>query len=134
MPLPAPAARFEDEPFWTGGEHGELRITRCRTCRRWQHPPTPACRGCGSDEIGPEAASGRASVFSFTVNHQPWTSELDVPYVLAIVSLEDDPAVHLTTRLVDVEPDDVRIGMAVTVRFEQAGAWGLPLFAPVGRS
>lgn len=131
MTLPIPAARFEDEPFWTGGADGALLVDRCASCGRWQHPPAPVCRSCGSDEVSPARTSGRAHVFSYTVNHQRWTAALETPYVLAIVALEEDPTVHLTTRLVDVDPDRVRIGTPVAVRFEQAADVWLPLFAPI---
>src|ERR1700736_4718133 len=62
----------ESEPFWKGGERGELLVYRCRSCRRWFHPPTGACYRCRSRDVGPEPVSGRASVAAFTVNHHPW--------------------------------------------------------------
>ncbi|MCW2831058.1 MAG: hypothetical protein JWP31_1750 [Aeromicrobium sp.] len=132
MALPLPAALFEDRPFWTGGEDGRLLITRCADCRRWLHPPTPVCRFCTSTAVEPEAVSGLATVFSHTINHQPWTRDLDVPYALAIVELDEDPEIHLTTRLVDVDIADVRIGLRVSVVFEQHDDIWLPLFTPVG--
>jgi uncharacterized OB-fold protein len=69
-------------------------------------------------------------VFTFTVNHQAWTPELAVPYVIAIVALDEAPGLHLSTRLVDVDPADVTIGMRVRVTFEQRGDVWLPLFRP----
>jgi uncharacterized protein len=130
MSLPVPAAQFEDRPFWVGGEHGRLNLARCGSCHQWLHPPRPICRHCRSTDVRTEQVSGRATVFTFTVNHQPWNRNLPVPYVLAIVAIEEDPRVHLTTRLVDVDPADVSIGMAVEVRFQQHDDVWLPLFAP----
>jgi uncharacterized OB-fold protein len=49
---------------------------------------------------------------------------------VAVVGLEEAPHVHLTTRLVDVTPDGVRIGMPVEVTFEAAEDVWLPLFRP----
>jgi acetyl-CoA acetyltransferase len=54
------------------------------------------------------------------------------PYVIAVVALDDAPAVRLTTNVVDVEPDDVRVGQRVTVRFEQQDEIWYPVFAPSG--
>lgn len=69
-------------------------------------------------------------MFSFTVNHQPWLPGLPVPFVLAVVELDDEPGLRLVTRLVEVEPSEVHIGQAVRVVFEQVEDVWLPLFAP----
>ena len=104
--------------FWTGGEHGELRILRCQRCGYWLHPPGPVCPACLSADLAPEALSGRASVHTYTVNHQPWYPGLDPPYVVA-------------TNIVGCEPADVHIGMAVRVTFDRVDDVWLPMFAPV---
>jgi len=65
---------------------------------------------------------------TFTVNHHAWFPGQQVPYVLAIVELEEQPGLRLTTRLVGLEPEEVRIGLPVRVRFEQVEDVWLPLF------
>jgi uncharacterized OB-fold protein len=72
-------------------------------------------------------------VYSFTVNHQPWIPGFDPPYVVAIVELEEDPTLRLTTNLVNCAPDAVRIDMPVRVVFEATSDEDvhLPLFEPV---
>jgi uncharacterized OB-fold protein len=79
-------------------------------------------------EITP--VSGDATVWSFTVVHQPFVDWIETPYILAIVALAEDETVHLTTRLVDCPADDVAFGMRVRVRFEDHWPVYLPLFAP----
>jgi uncharacterized protein len=116
--------------FWTSGADGQLRFLSCEACGHLVHPPAPICRGCGAEEPTPQVVSGNASVWSFSVVHQPFIQWLDVPYVLAIVAIDDDPSVHLTTRIVDCDPEEVAIGMRVRVQFEQHGEIYLPLFAP----
>jgi len=75
--------------------------------------------------------SGRAVVVGFSVNHQQWHPALPVPYVVAIVALEEDRAARLTTNIVNCPPEDVRVGMPVRVVFEQASDdVYLPLFEP----
>lgn len=81
--------------------------------------------------VGPEVASGRAKVAAYTINVQAWSPELEVPYVLAYVELDDQPDVRLTTRLIDCAPEDVRVGMPVEVTFQAADDIWLPLFRPV---
>jgi uncharacterized OB-fold protein len=80
--------------------------------------------------LAPVEVSGRGTLHSFTVNFQPWDGVGDT-YVLGLVSLEEQPDVRLTTNLVDVEPDAVRIGMPVEVVFEDHDPIFLPLFRPV---
>ncbi len=127
-----PTLTPQNEFFWTAGADGVLRIQRCADCGRYQHPPTPICRSCRSRVIAPEAVSGRAVVEAFTVNHQQWDPDMAPPYVVAIVSLEEDAAVRLTTNIVDCEADAVAIGMPVQVAFRQVEDVWLPVFAPRG--
>ena len=117
--------------FWQGGAEGELRFLRCEACETWVHPPAPVCPACLSKRCSPEAVSGRARVHTFTVNHQPWIPGFDPPYVVAIVELEEDPSVRLTTNIVNCEIDQVEIGMPVKVCFEALPEdIFLPLFEP----
>jgi len=127
-----PLVTDENEHFWRGGADGELRILRCQDCQSWLHPPAPLCGECMSRELKPEAVSGYASVATFTVNRHPWVPGFDPPYVIAIVELDEQPGLRLTTNLIGVEIGDVRIGMRVQVVFEERddGIF-LPLFEPL---
>lgn len=118
--------------FWTGGAEGELRFLRCQAegCRTWIHPPAPVCPACYGRELAVEAASGRAVVHTYTVNHQPWYPGFDPPYLIAIVELVEQEGLRLTTNLVDIEVDEAEIGLPVRVVFEQYDDVWLPLFAP----
>jgi uncharacterized OB-fold protein len=71
-------------------------------------------------------------VEAYTVNHQQWDPDLAPPYVVAIVSLEEDAAVRLTTNIVDCDADAVAIGMPVQVAFRAVEDVWLPVFAPRG--
>ena len=117
--------------FWTSGADGVLRFLRCNDCGFYIHPPGPVCPRCLSRDLAPEAVSGRGRVETFTVNYQQWIPGSD-PYIIAWVSIDEQPDVRLTTNLVDVEPEDVRIGMPVEVVFEHNDDVCLPLFRPVG--
>ena len=122
-----------DEPsafFWTSGADGSLRFLRCSDCGYHLHPPAPICPRCHSRDLAPAVVSGRATVHSFTVNHQPWDGVGDT-YVIALVTLAEQDDLRLTTNLVGVEPGDVQIGMAVEVVFEDHDPVYLPIFRPV---
>ena len=125
-----PLVTAHNAHFWTGGAQGELRILRCNACRYWIHPPAPICPACLARDVAPEAASGRAHVASFTVNHQPWIPGFDPPYLVAIVALVEQPGLRLTTNLVNCAIEDARIGMSVRVVFEQRDEVWIPLFEP----
>jgi hypothetical protein len=116
--------------FWASGADGVLRLLRCADCGFFNHPPGPVCRRCLSDNLAPQAVSGRGRVATFTVNHQQWIPGSE-PYIIAWVSLDEQPDVRLTTNLIDIEPEDVSIGIAVEVVFEHSDDVYLPLFRPV---
>jgi len=118
--------------FWTAGREGRLRILRCNACEEWLHPPGPVCPQCLSRDLAPREVSGLATVQTYTINHQAWSPGLLVPYVVAIVSLDDCPPVRLTTNLVGYAPAQVRIGDRVRVVFERHEDVWLPLFTRLG--
>jgi hypothetical protein len=127
--LPEPTA--DSRAFWSGGERGELLIYRCRSCRAWFHPPLPACFRCRSRDVGPEPVAGTASVAAFTVNGHQWFEGFPPPYVVALVELDEQTDVRLTTQIVECDVETVKVGMPVEVVFEQWEDVWLPLFRPV---
>lgn len=128
---PLPNVNADTEGFWTSGADGVLRIARCGDCRSWYHPPSPVCPECLSLRVGMEPTSGRATVKSFSINVQPWAPDMQVPFVVGVVSIDDAPGVQLTTRFVEVDPERVIPGMKVEVVFQEADDVYLPLFRPV---
>lgn len=129
--VPLPLLGYENRAFWTGGAQGELLVIRCGDCGRWLHPPIPVCNRCGSRNVSPEPVSGRARVLTYTVNRHRWTPKTEVPFLLAIIELAEQPGLRLTTHLVDCEVDDVYIDMPVEVEFRNRDDVWLPLFRPV---
>lgn len=126
-----PEVTPDSRAFWTGGLENELRINRCQECRRWIHPPVGACWKCRSRDVRPEVASGRARVAAYSINHHPWFPAFPPPYAVAMVELEEQEGLRLTTCLVDVDVDAVEVGMPVEVVFDQQGDVALPMFRPV---
>lgn len=125
-----PTLTEDNRFFWTGGRDGILRILRCSDCEHWIHPPSPVCPICLASSR-PTSVSGAATVHSFTVNYHPWFPGMQVPYVVAIVELPEQSGLRLTTNIVNCQPDQVRIGMAVAVTFCEQEDVFLPLFEPV---
>jgi uncharacterized OB-fold protein len=75
--------------------------------------------------------SGRATVLTCTLNHQPWVPSSDHPYAIAIVEIEEQAGLRLMTNVVNCPAESVRIGMPVRVTFEQHDDVFIPLFEPV---
>ena len=122
-----------DEPsafFWTSGADGKLRFLRCSACAYLIHPPAPICPSCHGRDAAPTEVSGRGVVHSFTVNHQSWDGTAD-PYVIGLVTIDEQDDVRLTTNIVGIDPDAVRIGMRVEVLFEDYAPVFIPVFRPV---
>jgi len=131
-PRPLPRLDAVNRAFWTGGESGELRILRCADCERFVHPPRPVCRWCLSERVRPVTVAGTGVVDTFTVNHQKWHPEAEVPYVIARVALDGVPGVWLTTNIVGCPAEEVDVGDRVRVRFERHDDVWLPLFEKCG--
>jgi uncharacterized OB-fold protein len=120
--------------FWTAGGDGRLELLRCTQCGTYVHPPAPRCPHDQATALAWTPVSGRATVATFTVNHQAWMPGPALPYVVAIVEIAEQPSVRLTTNVIGCAPEAVRIGMPVRVTFEHhadpdGDVW-LPLFEP----
>jgi len=128
---PLPRVDEESRGYWEALARHELYVQRCRACGTTRFYPRALCPACLAGETAWVRASGRGTVYSFTVTHQnqaPGFRE-ELPYVLAIVELEE--GVKLMTNIVGCPPDRVRIGMSVEVVFEDvAPEVTLPKFRP----
>jgi uncharacterized protein len=129
---PSPTPTPETQPYWDGARAGELRIQRCRACREHYFYPRPFCPRCGSAEVEWVAASGRATLHSYVINHRAAPGfEGEPPYAIAVVALEEGP--RLMSNIVGVEntPENLVLDMALEVAFqERDGGRCVPVFRP----
>ena len=128
--LPVPQLNDDNRAFWTGGREDELRISRCTDCGYYIHPPSPRCPRCLSEAVEATAVSGRGSVYTYTVNEREWAPGVEVPYVIAIVVLEEQADLRLMTNIVGCPPEEVHIDMPVQVEFRKQGDVYAPIFSP----
>ena len=110
MSRPLPLVTPENAFFWQAGADGVFRFQRCEVCHRLRFPVAPVCPYCRSEQTAIADVGGTATVIGVTVNHQQWTPKMTPPYVVAIVAIDEDPAIRLTTNVVDVEPGQVHWG------------------------
>ena len=125
-----PKFQEHNRAFWTGGADGQLLIAQCTGCALWVHPPAADCPDCGG-ALAARPVSGHGTVFTYTVNHQPFNPTVPIPYVIAIVELAEQADLRIATNIVDCEPDSVYVGLPVEVRFERHDVDDDSLFVPV---
>ena len=115
---PLPRITPDNGPFWEAARRHELRLQRCLDCGRVWYPPAPVCPSCLSDRHEWAPMSGRGTISSFVVFHKAWFPAFanETPYAVVQVELEEGP--RLTANLVDVPPGEIRVGMPVTVVFD----------------
>lgn len=115
---PLPVSTPETVPFWEGCRQGELRLQRCTACDALQFPPRRHCGSCLGDALAWQPASGRGRITSWTVVRHPVSAAFaaDVPYVVAIVALDEGPTMMAGVRECPI--DVVHVGMQVEVVFE----------------
>ena len=129
---PRPVPTDWSRRFWTAlHDDGVFLLQRCDACGEFVGYPKIFCPHCYSDNLGWHVASGRGVVYTYsTVTANPPSTFLDeLPYTIAIVQLDEGP--RFLTRLVDVDPADVRCGMTVKVSITRLDeTLSMPLFAP----
>ena len=129
---PLPEICPETEEFWRATKRHELFLQRCNACGEVIHFPRVMCYRCLSEDLGWMKSSGLGTLYSFTIIRQPAYAsfEPDVPYVYAIVDLDD--GARMISNVVHIDPESVRIGMRLCVTFEAATAdITIPKFEPL---
>lgn len=111
-----PLVSLDTEFFWAGTKAGELRIQRLPD-GSLRHPPIPALWKDKSEQTDYVVASGRGTVFSYVVHHAPKVPGRQLPFVVALVELEE--GVRMLGELRGIEPADVQVGLPVQVGFEK---------------
>jgi uncharacterized OB-fold protein len=125
----APSMTPDTQFFWDGVKDHKLLIQRCTGCQALRHPPRPMCPRCNSVSWDTVESSGRGEVFSFVMPLLPPYPWFEYPYIVVLVDLEE--GIRLVSNLCDIAPDDVTIGMAVEVFYEQFDdGLVLPQFRP----
>ena len=130
---PLPVKQPESDFYWEKAQAHELWLRRCNACGRAYFYPRDFCPYCGSHDVSWMRASGRGTLHTFAIVHRaPVPAFRDhVPFVVAMVDLEE--GARIPTNLTGVEPDPahIRVGMAVEVAFaDVTDDLTLPVFRP----
>jgi uncharacterized protein len=138
--LESPPQPIPDEDslgFWQALSTGQLAVCRCQDCLRWLQPPLERCPACwGATKFEP--VTGTGVLYSFIVVYQPAIPGYrdKLPYVVALVELDEQPGLRLPGRLLDVEPADAKIGQRVEASVEPlpGGDFHVAVFRPTADS
>lgn len=119
-------------PFWEGLAAGELRTQQCGACGARQHPAESFCYACGSEDIAWKPSTGAGEIYSYIVVHQLYHPAFKehLPYVVAIVQLDDGPRILGAMLGLEGEP---AIGLRVQAAFQKIdNENAILLFEPAG--
>ncbi|WP_042412778.1 Zn-ribbon domain-containing OB-fold protein [Streptacidiphilus anmyonensis] len=141
MPMPRtdlPEPDAFTQPYWDAAAEGRLLLRRCQACGRPHHYPREFCPYCWSEDVAWEQASGRATLYTWSVVHAndlpPFRDRL--PYVAAVVELAEGP--RMMTTVVDCDPTLLQVDMKLVVDFVAFAVEGgdspkVPVFRPTDR-
>jgi hypothetical protein len=127
LPEPTPETRH----FWEGCKAGELRLQRCTDCGESYFPPRAFCPKCACRDVEVYAASGKATLYSYVINHRPRPDMGTEPHSIAVVELAEGP--RMMTNIVGCPqtPEALQLDMPVQVTFQkESDDISLPMFEP----
>jgi uncharacterized protein len=119
--LPQPVANADSLPYWNAAREGRLVIRRCRACGELHFMPRHLCPACWSDDLEWLDTKGVGRVHSFSIGRRASDPAFAsrVPYVIALVELEEGP--RMMANILGNDALDVAINDAVNVTFEDRG-------------
>jgi uncharacterized OB-fold protein len=114
---PLPVVTPDVAPFYEAARRGELRFQRCTECRTWRHYPRPACPACASRRFTWERASGRGTVYTWTIVHGPTLPAFEATLPYNVVDVLLDEGIHFVSQVVDCPAEALRAGLPVEAVF-----------------
>lgn len=114
-PRPRPQWNQDQAWFWEGLRERELRIQRFSDDGTLVHPPANANPRTQAMDYDWIVASGRGTLYSYTVPHYPQIPSFDYPLIVGLVELEE--GVRLVSNIVGLRPDQLRVGMPLEVTY-----------------
>ena len=130
--IPVPVPNPDNTGFWEACRRHELCLQRCGACGTLRHHPRPMCPHCNSVAYEWARASGRGTLYTFTIVHGPTLPafQAQAPYNVAVIQLDEGP--FLVSNIVGCRAEQLRIGMRVEVVFEDLDDHvSLPRFKPL---
>lgn len=112
--------------FWAAAAEHRLVVPRCNQTGVHFFPPERCVPGTDSTDWSYVKSSGRGTVYTYSVVHRAPSPDFESPFILAVVDLEE--GWDMLTNIVGCSPDDIKVGMEVTVEFMDVAGGALPVF------
>lgn len=135
MERPLPVKDEVNAPYWDGAKEHRLVLLRCADCQKYVHPPRPTCPRCQSERVVPAEASGKGTVYSFSIMRRGGNPGFDdrVPFAVAVIELAEEPKLLAIGNILDCPIGQIAIGMPVEVTYEDlTPEVTLPQWRPAG--
>jgi uncharacterized OB-fold protein len=120
--MPQPLADATTLPFWSAAAEHRLVAQRCSACGHLRLPPAPLCPRCRSEEADWKQLSGRGEIYTYTIVHRAIAAGQSLPFVVAVIALEDAGGLRLISNVVGAQPEEIRIGAPVELVWEDMSA------------
>jgi len=117
---PIPVPNEWTKPFWESAKRNVLALQRCRSCRRFQHPPYPTCVNCMAIDLAFEPVRGAGAIYAYTIMYHTGDKRFApaVPYASIIVELDEAPGALMAGNLLDAPYTEAKVGRRVEVVFQ----------------
>lgn len=122
MPKVIPVPDELSMPFWDAVNEKRLVLQNCTACGMLQYPPRQTCATCGSAEnLEWKEVNGKGHISSYIVIEDGRLQRrmADQPYNLALITLDEDPGINFYSNLPGIPVNEVPVGAAVEVMFEE---------------
>ena len=131
-PLPR-TDEHDTRAFWAATKNKQLTYQQCSSCNTVVFFPRRQCTGCTSGTLVEKVASGRGTVYTYSVVRQSYHPffRKQVPYAVAWIDLEEGPRIQSNIVGVADPLKEVRCGLPVTVEWEEHEGLCIPLFRPM---
>jgi uncharacterized OB-fold protein len=117
IPRLRPEVTRDSKPYWDGLKERRLMLQQCADCGVYRHYPRPVCPHCYSMQVTWREASGKGTVYSWTVSHHAFHPSFKKNLPQAFVTADLEEGVRITAELVDGKSDRLAIGKPVRVSF-----------------
>ena len=123
LTLPAPAPSMDERPVWEHCARQRLTFQRCADGARFRHPPIPVCPHCQSTRHEWAEAPQTGEVYTYTIVHHPAHPDIGphLPYNVVVVAFPECDGVRLVSNVIDVPPEELRVGLRVRLAWEAHG-------------
>jgi len=119
--MPQPMADNDSVAFWKAAAEHRLVVQCCSDCSRKRLPAAPVCPSCRSDASDWQDVSGRGELYTYTIVHRAIAADQQLPFVIAVIELDGAEGVRIISNLVETPLENLKIGMAVEVVWEDMG-------------